>query len=317
MDLRQLRYFVAIVDAGSMARAAERIFVAQTSLSEHIKALEQTLGTSLLERHPRGVRPTRAGRVLYEHANAILKMQQVMVEEVKSCGDEVQGTVSIGMPNTVSEILAAPLLEAVLTHWPGVQLRLVQGFSGTLERSLLDGKLDIALLFLTAPHAADRLAVTHLLDEAMFVVIARSHAPGGEAVRIAELEHELLFCPHSEHGLTKVIMAYANREGATLRVGAEVDSLPAMIGAAARHLGYAVLPGCVFHDSKLPPDVALRRLDPPLDRPLSLCKPKLLPSGSAVLAVEATLVDVVGELMTSGQWKGAHPAPLQRTLPSA
>ncbi|MFL9935933.1 LysR substrate-binding domain-containing protein [Paraburkholderia sp. RL18-103-BIB-C] len=310
MDLRQLRYFVAIVDAGSMARAAERIFVAQTSLSEHIKALERTLGTTLLERHPRGVRPTRAGRVLYEHANAILKMQQVIVEEVKSCGDEVQGTVSVGMPNTVSEILAAPLLEAVLTHLPGVRLCLVQGFSGTLERSLLDGKLDISLLFITAPQAAERLAVTHLLDEAMFVVMSNARASRREAVRVAELEHEPLFCPHAEHGLTKVIMAYARHHGATLRIGAEVDSLPAMIGAATRELGYAVLPGGVFHASELPPDVALLPFDPPLDRPLSLCKPRLRPAGSAVLAVEATLLDVVGELVASGQWKGARPAPL-------
>ena len=310
MDLRQLRYFVAIVDAGSMARAAELIFVSQTSLSEHVKALEQILGTSLLERHPRGVRPTRAGRVLYEHANTILKMQQVIVEEVKSCGDEAQGTVSIGIPNTVSQILAAPLLEAVLTRFPGVKLCLVQGLSGALERSLLDGKLDIALLFLTALHPAERLSVTHLIDESMFVVIDRSRTPGREVIRIAELENELLFCPHPEHGLTKLIMAYANLHVTTLRIGAEVDSLPAMIGAAIRRLGYAILPGGVLIDSALPSNVVLLPLDPPLSRPLSMCKPKLRLAGSAVLAVEAALIDVIGELVNSGEWKGVCPAPL-------
>jgi LysR family nitrogen assimilation transcriptional regulator len=257
VDLRQLRYFVAIVDAGSMARAAERIFVAQTSLSEHIKALEQTLCTTLFERHPRGVRPARAGRLLYEHATTMLKMQQVIVEEVKSCGNEIVGDVAVGMPNTVSEILAAPLLEAVLSRLSGVRLSIVQGFSGTLERSLLEGKLDLALLFLSAPRAAERLAVTHLLDEEMFVVVNRSRLPGRESIRLSELEDERLFCPHPEHGLTKVIMDYANQHDAHLRIGAEVDSLPAMIGVAVRKLGYTVLPGRVFRGSAPPDDIAL------------------------------------------------------------
>jgi LysR family nitrogen assimilation transcriptional regulator len=308
VDLRQLRYFVAIVDAGSMVRAAERIFVAQTSLSEHVKGLEQTLCTILLERHPRGVRPTRAGRVLYEHANTILKMQQMIVEEVRSCGNEIVGDVAVGLPNTVLEILAAPLLEAVLSRLPGVRLSVVQGFSSTLERSLLDGKLDLALLFLSAPRAAERLAVTHLLDEEMFVIVNRSRLPGRESIRLSELEDERLFCPHPEHGLTKAIMDYANQHDAHLRFGAEVDSLPAMIGAAVRKLGYAVLPSCAFCGSAPPDEIALLPLDPPFEVPLSLCKARLRIAGSALLAVETAILDVVRELMDSGQWKGGRLA---------
>src|ERR1700758_922753 len=106
MDLRQLRYFVGIVQAGSVSRAADQMHVAQSALSHHLAALESELDRQLVTRGPKGIQLTDAGGVLYRHAEAILRRIEFAKQDAMSALDVPSGPVSIGLPLTIAPILS-------------------------------------------------------------------------------------------------------------------------------------------------------------------------------------------------------------------
>ena len=112
MELRQLRYFVAIVDHGSLSRAALVLHVAQPALTQQLRQLEDELGAQLLHRSAQGVLCTDAGKVFYEHAQAILKQVADARSAVTQSTTRPSGSVTLGLPHSISGALALPLLMA-------------------------------------------------------------------------------------------------------------------------------------------------------------------------------------------------------------
>src|ERR1700683_3222634 len=126
MDIRQLKYFVAIVDAGSLSKAASKLYIAQPSLSQQMAGLEIELKTKLLLRSAQGVMPTTAGTALYRHARLVLRqIEQIRVDVREDSGSEA-GTVAVGLPTTVSTILAAALFQRVRKRFPGIRLQIFE-----------------------------------------------------------------------------------------------------------------------------------------------------------------------------------------------
>jgi LysR family nitrogen assimilation transcriptional regulator len=154
MDLRQLKYFLAVADAGGFSKAAERVCVAQPALSAHVARLEEELGAPLFSRSSKGATLTQAGTVLVDHATDIFKRIRNTEDAVRHASDEVRGTVSLGLPATMSIVLAVPLLREIRTKWPGISLRLLEGHSGWLQEWLAAGRLDKAVLFGSIPAKA-------------------------------------------------------------------------------------------------------------------------------------------------------------------
>src|SRR6516225_2812968 len=124
MELRQLKYFVAVVDNGSLSRAALQVFVAQSALSKQIAELEDELGEQLLHRSRNGVTATDAGKVLYSYAQAVLKQLNDVKTAIKSTPESIVGEVVLGLPHSVSAALALPLLRAARERLPGISLQL-------------------------------------------------------------------------------------------------------------------------------------------------------------------------------------------------
>src|SRR5215213_3100013 len=118
VDLRQLRYFVGIVDEQSISLAAKRLRVAQPALSHHVRSLEVDLGVPLLVRGLHGVKPTEAGERLYAYAVNILKYVDEATDWVRRLGAEPQGLVAVGLPTSVALVVAVPLVEAVCRELP-------------------------------------------------------------------------------------------------------------------------------------------------------------------------------------------------------
>src|SRR5208282_4287764 len=113
MDLRQLRYFVGIVQAGSLSRAADRLHVAQSAISHHLSSLEAELERQLVTRGPKGILLTEAGSVLYRHAEAILRHVEFAKQDAMSALNVPSGRVSIGFPVALASILAPELFVRV------------------------------------------------------------------------------------------------------------------------------------------------------------------------------------------------------------
>lgn len=147
MDLRQLRSLVQIVELGSITGAADRLNIAQPSLSRQVKALEEELGVPLLCRHGRGVMPTEEGERLARRARVILEDVQNLASDISAGSGPLSGTVTLGLPPTVSEVLATHLVERTMAEYPEVKLRITSGFSGHVQDWLLRGKIDIGIAY--------------------------------------------------------------------------------------------------------------------------------------------------------------------------
>lgn len=176
MDSRQLRYFAAIYEEGSLARAADRERVAVSALSRHLSLLEAELDTQLFERLPRGVRPTASGARLYEHARAILKSMQAASADVKETENEVAGEISVGFAHSAVKAIGVPLLQHVSLTYPKLRLHLSEIFSGSTAQQLVSSEVDITLSYnqLSDP----KLRFQPILEEEV-VLVGRPEIIGG------------------------------------------------------------------------------------------------------------------------------------------
>ncbi|MGY4625085.1 DNA-binding transcriptional LysR family regulator [Bradyrhizobium sp. USDA 4486] len=180
LGLRQIRYFIAIADAGVLSRAAETLNIAQSALSHHVAALEADLGVKLLERRPRGVALTAAGRRLYEHGSAVLASLGKAEEDVRTFNEAATGPVSLGLSHTAISMVGLELMKAVRKHSPGVHLSVVEALSPALIERVLSGTVDLALAY--NPPRDARLDVAWLHEEDLYLVghpslIGRSSTP--------------------------------------------------------------------------------------------------------------------------------------------
>jgi LysR family nitrogen assimilation transcriptional regulator len=147
MELRQLRYFLAIAEHGTFSKAAGKVYVAQSALSHQLAQLEDELGAQLFVRSRRGVELTEAGTVFHTYATSILRQVEDAASSVAGLTDSPAGKVVFGIPHSASHALALPLLKAVRQELPNVQLELTEELTGNLTRQLLAGSLHMAILF--------------------------------------------------------------------------------------------------------------------------------------------------------------------------
>ncbi len=178
MELRHLRYFVAIAEERSFTRAAERLWVAQPGLSTQIRRLETELGIQLFERHSRGVDLTEAGELLLERARAALTAAEIARCTGQDLQTGVVGTVRLGLSTTPYWHPASALLDRFARERPAVEVTTHESYGGTLARDLRDGRLD-AILAPSIFGSPDLRAVT-LGEEPWVALVGRGHRLGVE-----------------------------------------------------------------------------------------------------------------------------------------
>ncbi|WP_085489517.1 LysR substrate-binding domain-containing protein [Paraburkholderia susongensis] len=305
MDIRQLRYFVNIVDYGSLGKAAEKLYVAQPSLSQQIAKLEDDVGVPLLIRSSQGVKPTAAGQAMYRHARLVLHQMEQLRQEVREGVDGESGTVAVGFPTTMVSVLAMPVFERVRARYPGIRLQLFESMSGYLDELLANGRLDLAILF----RDTSTLGMTTLpvLDEELYVL----GEPGGEVTTrsrtctLSALANVPLVAPGLSNGLRLLLERTFAREQVPLNIIADVDSLPTLLSVAQSGMACTILPASAVAlraDANRP---KMRRIvDPVIRRPASICWSNSVPVSSATVAIRATICELVKELCASGTWDG-------------
>lgn len=307
MDVRQLRYFVSIVDYGSLGKAAEKLFVAQPSLSQQMARLEEDLGVPLLLRSNQGVSPTSEGKALYRHARLILRQMEQLKQEVTRGGGAESGTVAVGLPTTMASVLAVPLFERVQETYPGIRLQLFESMSGYLNELLANGRLDLAILF----RGSDTPGITalHVFDEALYVL----GEPGGEVSArsttcpLEKLAGVRLVAPGVLNGLRLLLERTFSSENVDLNIVADIDSLPALISIAYLGKACTILPGSAVAQSDPSRLPKIRRIvEPTIERPASICWPNAAPVHAATVAVRQTIIALLTEQINDGIWKGVN-----------
>jgi DNA-binding transcriptional LysR family regulator len=175
MELRHLRYLLAVVEERQFVRAAAELHVAQSALSQQIRDLERELGTELLVRDRRGVTPTPAGEVLLSHARALLERAELARAEIAQLAGLVSGTLRIGSGSPTGPVpLPATLAEFQRRH-PAVEIVLRDTTSEELVRWLQDGIVDAALVSFAPEHLPDRVHGTLVTREPMVALLPVGH----------------------------------------------------------------------------------------------------------------------------------------------
>ncbi|MFX1676708.1 LysR substrate-binding domain-containing protein [Paraburkholderia sp. A2WS-5] len=303
MDVRQLRYFVHIVDYGSLGKAAEKLYVAQPSLSQQIAKLEDDLGVPLLVRSPQGVKPTAAGQALYRHARLVLHQMEQLRQEVREGVGAESGTVAIGLPTTMASVLAMPVFERVRERYPGIRLQFFESMSGYLNELLANGRLDLAILFRDT--ATPGISALPVLDEELYVLGEPGLPARARTCALAALADVPLVAPGVANGLRLLLERIFAREQVPLNIVADVDSLPMLLSVAQSGAACTILPASALALRAPAERPKMRRIvDPVIRRPASICWPNALPVSSASLAVRRTLCELIEELRASGVWTG-------------
>lgn len=304
MELRQLRYFVQIVDLRSMGRAAAELDMATSTLSQQISALESELATRLLQRLSTGVVPTDAGLDFYRQAQLILRQVEAAARIAQT--GRLSGDVSVGLSPTTASVIAIPLLRAMRERYANVRLRLVEGLSGHITHLLNSRQVDLAIVF--DVQSARRWSVQPLLDEDLFLIGAPDlrGMPQGESVRLSRLDRLPLVLPSEGAGsLRSLVSAALKRPPAQLNIVAEIDGLATLFDAVHAGIGATIHPASALGRLQNSTLKIVRIADRhPRRRNLlaSLSDDELSPAG---LAARVVLADVVRQLVREGTWRGA------------
>jgi LysR family tcuABC transcriptional regulator len=305
MELRQLRYFVKVVECGSMSRAALDLGVVQSALSQQIARLEGELATSLLQRSSKGVAPTEAGLAFFLEAQMALRHAYEAARAAQQ--SRLSGSVSVGLAPTTAAVLGLPLMLSVRERYPAVRLHLVEGLSGHLSAMLNARQIDLAVLFDADP--GRRWSMTPLLDEKLYLIRARgADRPLPAKVNLAQVEQLPLILPSPGHGLRSTLdLAFSGSRLKRL-LPMEIDSLSMLMDAVRAGIGCTVQPLAALArcpDAKQAFEVA-EIADARLRRRNSLCSvsdEELSPAGRAV---RVTLAQCARDLVASGVWAGAR-----------
>ncbi|MFB7847691.1 MULTISPECIES: LysR family transcriptional regulator [unclassified Streptomyces] len=248
MELRQLRYFVAVVEEGGFTRAAARLHLAQPGLSAQIRSLERELGQSLLDRSGRSVTPTEVGRAVLPYARAALAAAEGVRQTADEFGGLLRGRVAIGLVSGAigHSFDVASLFADFHDAHPGVEIALSEATSEQMQTSLLAGELDIALLGRTEEGPSAGLSFQTVIDEVLVAAVAHGDpllARGDRTeVPLADLRDRPLICLPRGTGVRAVFEHACSRAGFRPRISFEAAA-PAMLAQlAARGLGVAVLP---------------------------------------------------------------------------
>ncbi|MDR5814165.1 MULTISPECIES: LysR substrate-binding domain-containing protein [unclassified Caballeronia] len=315
MDVRQLRYFVHIVDYGSLGKAAEKLFVAQPSLSQQIARLEEELGVALLLRSNHGVTPTAEGEALYRHARVVLRQMEQLRQEVTQGGVAASGTVAIGLPTTMASVLAVPLFERVQDMFPAIRLQFFESMSGYLNELLANGRLDLAILFRESDTPG--IGSVPVFDETLYLL----GEPGGDigarsgTCALAKLGGVKLVAPGVSNGLRMLIERVFASEKIDLNVVADIDSLPSLLLIAHSGRACTILPASAvaqLDPARMP---RMRKIvEPVIRRPVSVCWPNSMPMHAATVAVRRTLLGLIAELVERETWKGVTLREIDRSM---
>ncbi|NUT77692.1 LysR family transcriptional regulator [Pseudomonas sp. C1C7] len=311
MEIRQIKYFVAIIDCGSLSQAARQVHVAQSALSKQMSALEAELGAQLLYRSHNGVIASEAGKVFYEYAQGMLKHLSDARAAVNSSPDAVSGSIVVALPQSVASILAMPLMRAVKARYPLVAFNFNEELTGNVMDQLVHGRVDLALF--TSEGLPPQVLFSPLVEEDFYLIHMASDPdapPAGEVSLEQALARPLVFPSQAHSHSTRTLVEQAvKRHGLPVaEIAMEVNSVHILKSAVEAGIGHTIMPLNLamreIEDGRL---VAHRIAAEGLTRTLGICSCTTMPASHLKNLICELIRDVVNELCERGEWPGGRP----------
>jgi DNA-binding transcriptional LysR family regulator len=244
MDVQSLRYYVEVVRQGGFTRASETLHVTQPALSKSVKALEEELGTALLVRERKRVRPTDAGRIVLERARGVLDALRGLEEDVVALSALRRGRLRVGMPPIAGVAFFAPLLAEYHQLYPGILLELREEGSHNLEALVRGRELDVGAVVL--PTDEETFATSPIVRDALRAVVHPSHPLARRReVKLRDLAGTPFVLYRPEFALHGHILDACRRSGFEPMVVSESSHWDFIVAMVAANIGLAFLPDTI------------------------------------------------------------------------
>lgn len=237
IDLRRLRYFIAVCDHGGISRASASVGISQPSLTRHIKLLEEELGFALLNRNGHGVGPTEQGRFLLDRARPLLEGIEDAIREARRRVSTLSGEVALGVCPTIAPLFLDEVSTQLRSTHPSVRLNVVEAYSGDLASMMGHGTIDLSLTY--RPTEPRGVIVHDLVSEPLVLVTPPGLGEDIARCSLANVGTLDLILPSPIHELRRIIDSVSRRRGVMLVPDIELDSLSAvkslLLASGARH----------------------------------------------------------------------------------
>jgi LysR family nitrogen assimilation transcriptional regulator len=308
MDTRKLHYFIRIVDAGSISRAADFLNVAQPALSQHLASLENEFGQKLLVRSRRGVHPTPEGVSLYRYAQGILRLERAAGIEIRKGSKGVSGYVTVGLGAfSCANEIGLGVMRKVMERYPGIVLHFVDNLSVVFSQAIKMGMLDAAIIYDPGPIRGVRFEPIHTED--LHLVASpdlRVVEDGATEITLDQVSALELFLPQPHNVLRQIVERGFQEAGLDLEVRAEISPPTALYRAVQAGLGVTCLPKSSAEDIFREEDFQILRIvDPVMPAHFALCCSERQPMSDAAAAV----IDIIREEIAEMRYREALDAP--------
>jgi LysR family transcriptional regulator, hydrogen peroxide-inducible genes activator len=241
MELHQLRYFCAVVEAGSFSRAAEQSHVAQPSLSQQIAKLENELGARLFDRLGRSVRLTDLGKAFLPRARAVLRELEAARGDVVERKDSVAGPLVVGVIPTIAPYFLPPQLAAFTRQFPQAELTVVEEITPVLLDRLRAGIIDVAILAL--PIRGHEFDAFSLLTERLFAVLPKKHSLARRtSLSLKDLRKEPFLLLRDGHCFRDTAVAACDRARLNPQIVFESGQFSSILSMVATGMGVSIVP---------------------------------------------------------------------------
>jgi LysR family transcriptional regulator, nitrogen assimilation regulatory protein len=313
--LRQIRAIIAVCEEGSFTRAAARENATQSGISQHVAAVERSLGVKLFERSAAGAQPTPAGLHYYKRCVEAVGQLANAGEEVRGFADRVTGDLRIGLMPTMTRAALAPTLEQFVPRYPDVRLHIVEGYSGLLTDMVLADELDFAVVptFEGRVGLKSRLIVS---DREMLVSSPRHGFAPLAPVRLKDCGPLKIVVPSRSNVRRRNIEIYLQTHGVEVADLMEMDAMIGTLDFVARSDWVAILSGLICVSDI---DKSERIINPIFDPPLFAEFVVISPSRRTLSTQARLFLELFEAEIASIQdtWARVTPPPVFQKMPSA
>ncbi len=314
MDLRSLRYFIAVVDAGSLSKAAALLHIAQPALTAQIKKLEAELGAQLLERSHVGVTPTPVGLQLVQDARKLLADAAAIRERIQLDAVGPEGSVTLAVPLLLVSLLVGPLLVRLKQAYPRIRVYVLDDSSLMVQKAMVDGRADLGVL-VDAPRVQG-LVCRALAEESIFLSgldpegrVPTETIAGRRVVRFEAAAALPLVLQSRRFTIRQSVERIAAERGHSLNVVHEHDSTHVIRSLHIAGAGFTFTPASsvVEHPAARADWLRARVIEPEIVRRYHLAQPTTRTPTAATSVVAELLWALVHELIERGGWDARLP----------
>ena len=241
LAIRHLRYFLAVAEAGSFSRAADRLGISQPSVSQQMRDLEASLRVSLFQRRGKRILLTSSGLIFQEHARAVLRRLENFLEELNRAPEELRGSLRLGVVPALNVPLVPELLGLFAANHPGISLVVEEISSTEIETALEEGRMDVGLGFLTR-HSPNLRYERLCTDEFALIVSAKHPWFNRRVIALSELHQERLLQLPDSFVMRRMSDEICRNHQVRTRTIAEINAIETLLRSLAPLKAAALMP---------------------------------------------------------------------------